>query len=491
MATFYDRWSHAKSDFDKTKTLFPAALLAKLNKGAGLGPALKTLDKAEGYESRAKALMAVRTGKEWYDKELRSLLQTIGKKDSAAYKAVDRLEKTLQTIWLEADKSTQKPRPSGSTVPHEVVRSFNLAGGFKPKYLDLKATQVDVVILVDKTLDELISEGQESLKLDYLGEVAKEELKHLGNAFGKTMAEIDAKVHTLDAKGRETKVREANEVLKHYSLIVEDRLTKVVAKEWQSYLDRKQYLKDFRFKCVAKITLGAVAVGVSTASAVASFGALWMNVAAAVKAISDIAQTIKTWAEDLDTVYARLVKDIIQIHDLNQQREKAKATQKSQAASKLKQVGKEIATGVLPITKNMISSASSVEDRAKQMLGLVSKLENRADLLTGQLHATVKMMSKLPDKQMNEAMKQDAEKLQATFEKIFEDITDLHHKSQRCAKFGNRALAAVEKLRVEDLWTGSAAAEVTGAGSKGVAIYALANFALEVAKHGTTLLSLL
>ena len=491
MATFYDRWTHAKADFEKSKPLFPAGMLTKLNKGAGLGPALKTLDKADGFDSKAKALMAVRTGKEWYDKELRSAMKTIPKKDSAAYKALDRLEKTLQAIWLDADKSTQKPRPSGSNVPHEVVRSFNLANGFKPKHLDLKATEVDVVILVDKTLDELIANGQESLKLNHLGEVAKEELKHVGNAFAKTMAEIDNKIPTLDKSERDAKIKEANETLKHYSQIVEDRITKVVAKEWQSYLDRKQYLKDFRFKCVAKITLGAVAVGISTASAVASFGVLWMNVAAAVKAITDIAQTIKTWAEDLDTVYARLVKDVEQVHDLNQQREKAKKTQQSQAGSKLKEAAKEIVTGVLPITKNMISSASSVEDRAKQLLGLVSKLENRADLLTGQLHATIKMMSKLPEKQMNDAMKKDAEKLQTTFEKMFADITDLHQKSQRCAKFGERALLSVKKLRTEDLWTGAGAAEATGAGSKGVAIYALANFAVEVAKHGTTLLSLL
>lgn len=97
MATFYDRWSHAKGDFEKSKALFPAAMLAKLNKGAGLGPALKTLDKADGYESKAKALMAVRTAKEWYDRELRSARNTIPKKDSAAFKALDRLEKTLQT----------------------------------------------------------------------------------------------------------------------------------------------------------------------------------------------------------------------------------------------------------------------------------------------------------------------------------------------------------------------------------------------------------
>lgn len=89
-----------------------------------------------------------------------------------------------------------------------------------------------MVLLVDKTLDELIANGQESLKLNYLGDVAKEELKHVGSAFGKTMAEIDAKVHKLDSAGREAKIKETNEALKHYCQIVEDRITMVVAKEW-------------------------------------------------------------------------------------------------------------------------------------------------------------------------------------------------------------------------------------------------------------------
>jgi hypothetical protein len=494
MPTFYERWSTAKADFDKCKPLFSADLLTKLNKGANLGPALKTFDKADGYEARSKAMMPVRTAKEVYDREIRVVMKVIvdaKKKDSPAYKALEKLEKSLLSILVDADKKAQPPRPGGGTVPYEVLRSFNLAGSFKPKYLDLQTTRVDVVIEVDKTLDELIKNGQESLKIEHLGDVAKEELVKVGDVFAKTVAAIDDKVKDLNAAGRETKIKEANEALKHYAQIVQDRLNGAVEREWQSYLARKKYLRDFRIKCGVKIALGTVGVAIAVTSAAMSFGTLWMNVVAAAKGVSDLAQTIKTWAENLDTVYETLVKNIEAVNKLNFQREQAKKAGQGQKASKAGAAAKEVLTGILPITKNMVTSASSVEDRAKQMLGLVSKLENQADKLVGQLNAGVALMTKLPEKQMTPALKADAEKMDQTFQKLFTEISDLHRKSQNCAKFGERALMEVKKLRVNDLWTGGLAAEATGMGTKGVAIYALANFALEAAKHGTTLLSLI
>ena len=47
------------------------------------------------------------------------------------------------------------------------------------------------------------------------------------------------------------------------------------------------------------------------------------------------------------------------------------------------EAAKEVLVAVLPITKNMVRSATTVENRSKQLLGLVSKLEVAADRLTG------------------------------------------------------------------------------------------------------------
>jgi hypothetical protein len=491
LADLYPQWSAAKADFAKSKGLFPDDFLDRLVKGAGFGPALKTLDKAKSYDDRAKAVASVRTAKLKYEGNIRALIKEVNKKDSAAHKALDRFEKNLQDIWEQADKLGQPPRPSGSTVPHDVVRSFNLGGGFKPKHLDLKATKIDIIIEVDKTLEALIKAGEESLKIDALGDVAKQELDKVSDAFAQTMKDIDAKIELLDPAKRDKQIKEANEVLKHYSKTVEDRIDEAVQKEWKSYLSRKQYLSDFRLKCGVKIALGVVAIGISAASIALSFGTLWINIVGIVKSITDIARTIKTWAADLETVYAGLVKDMDDVQQLNVQRETAKQKGEGQKASKAAGAAKEVITGLLPITKNMLKSASDVDARAKQMLGLVSKLETQADKLVGQLNAAVKMMDGLPEKDMTAALRKQAKSMEDTFTKLFAEITDLHKKSQNCAHFGERSLKAVEKLRKEDSWSGGAAETTVGIGAKGAALFALANFSYECAKQGATLLSAL
>lgn len=347
-----------------------------------------------------------------------------------------------------------------------------------------------MVIEVDKTLDALIKAGQESLKINYLGDVAKAELEKVGGVFSKTMQTVDAKVEGLDAKGRAEKVKEANEVLKHYGAIVQDRVNAAVEKEWQAYLARKKYLSEFRLKCAAKVALGVVGVGVAAASMVLTFGAMWQNIFALAKGILSIADTLKTWSQNIDKVYAELLKDVDAVNKLNVQREAAKQKGAGQKASKTGEAAKEVLVALLPITKSMVRSASSVEDRAKQMLGLVSKLEDQADKLTGALNQAIAAMSKLPEKQMNAAMKADAAKLDQTFQKLFGEITDLHRRSQNAAQFADRALKTAQKLVKEDSWAGLSG-DATNLGSRAFTLYSLANFAVECAKHGTTIIAML
>jgi hypothetical protein len=493
MSNFHARWATATAEFDKCKALYPANSLTGMKKGVAYGTALKAFDKAPAFELRQKVMAAVRTSEQVYDKEIRALMTVIkkeSKQDSPAYKALVKLQNSMNAILAEAQDEAQPPKSGGGTVPYEVLRSFSLANGFKPKYLSVEATKVDVVIEIDKTLDALIKSGEESLKINYLGDVAKDEVKKCGDAFSATMKDIDGKLDGLDAKGREVKLKEANDVLKHYAKIVQDSVNGAVVKEWKAYLDRKKYLADFRFECVVKVALGVVGVGVAAASMALSFGVLWQSVFGLVKAVLSIADTLKTWSQDIDKVYELLVKDMLAITALNVEREQAKEKGQSQKGSKTKEVAKEVLVAVLPITKNMVRSATTVENRSKQLLGLVSKLEVGADRLTGTLNQAVAAMSRLPEKQMNAAMKADAEKLSQTFEKLFGEITDLHARSQKLAKFGERSLAQAQKLLKEDSWT-APAAEATNLGSRAFTLYSLASFATECAKHGTTLISML
>jgi hypothetical protein len=346
------------------------------------------------------------------------------------------------------------------------------------------------VIEVDKTLDDLIKQGKESLKIEHLGNLAKAEVEKVRGLFADTIKTVEADVerNLLDPAKRDKKVKEANEVLKHYATIVEDQVNRAVQGEWQKYLARKQHLKDFRVKSGVKITMGVLGIGVAAASAALSFGALWMNIFAIAKALADMAHNIKTLTEGIETTYKKLLDDMDNVDELNQQREAARKKNVGQKASKGKEAAKELATALMPFTKNMVKSASSIEERCKQLLGQVSKLEDQADDLVGKVNQAIKQLGSAPEKIMTAEQKKVAATMDEKLKEMMGQVTDLHRKSQNCAAFGERALKAAQKLRKEDSWTAGLAEKGGNLGSKGVALYAVANFIFECASHGKALI---
>lgn len=377
-----------------------------------------------------------------------------------------------------------------ATVTYTTLRNFNLSGGMKTKYLDVGATKVDVSIEIDSQLDDLIKQGKESLKINHLGDVAKAEVEKSSGAFTDTIADIEKKIakDVLDGKETDKKIKEANEVLKHYAKIVEANVNAAVQKEWMGYLSRRKHLKDFRVKCGLKLVLGTIGAGIAISSAVLSFGALWMNIVAAAKVLTDLVQTAKTWAKDIDDVYEGLVKDIEKVDKLNNERQKAIDSKEGQKLSKTKEGLKELMNGLLPITKSMTKCTSEIENSTKQFLGLVSKLENQADDICGELNKAMKLMSKLPEKEMSDELKKTAKELDQNFTKLFDEITDLHRKSQKAGKFGDRCMVAVKKLRKEDSWGPLDPENSLDMTKHGVTAYSVANFIFQCAMHGKSLI---
>lgn len=377
-------------------------------------------------------------------------------------------------------------------VRYATLRNFNLNGNLKSKYLDVKATQVDVIIELDSELDALIKAGKESLKIGHLGDVAKAELEKASKAFIATIADLDRKLESLalDPLNRDSKVKEANEVLKHYAKIVEANANLAVQKEWQGYLARQKHLSKFRVKCVLKITLGSIGVGIAVASAVMSFGTLWMNVVAAAKGVTDLMQTIKTWSQDIDAVYKDLLKQMETVHKLNLEREKKKKSSEGQKLSKTKEGLKELTNAILPITKSMVKATSEIENTCKQFLGLVAKLENKADDLVGQLNKLVSYMTKLPDKSLSAELKKLVNQMDSSFQSLFQKITTLHKRAQQAGKFGDRALKATQKLRKEDSWGPVDAESTLDMGKHAISAYAVANFIFQCAYQGKALIPL-
>lgn len=483
MSDFAAQWTTAKNK--ALKNPLPPELVLSLSQGWDLGPALKSFDKADTHEKRAKAILPVLKAKSAYQDDLKAALKQ--SRSPAEKKNVEALDRALAEIWREVEQAAQPPRPGGASVTHEVLRSFNLAAGLKPKYLDVKATEVTVVVEIDKVLDQLIKEGKESLKLQHLGEVAKAELEKLRPAFTKTIEDIEAKI-ARDLSLRESKAREANEVLKHYARIVEDRVNKAVAEEWNKYLARAQHLKDFKFKSGVKITLGVIGVGVAAASLALSFGTAWMSIFAIAKGVTELIQNVATLTQSIDKTAKKLETSLEDVDKLNKQREQARAKHEGQKGSKAKEASKELLNALLPITKLMTRSTSTVEADAKQLLGQVSNLEQAADNAVGALNKALKQLKGLPVKSMTPAQLAEAKKMEVAIEDFFTKISTLHKDAQRYGDFGDRALAAAKKLKSADSWSAGLTADVSGLGTKGTALYAAANFIYQCANAGKSLI---
>lgn len=484
---FQAEWKKVKDDFIKMARDVPPEISMLLSQGRDFGPALKTFDAASGYEKRMKALPDVLRAKDDYESEIRSALKKTSSK--VGQKGLEALLKQIDKIWKEVEQVAQPPRPSGTMVSGYQLRSFNLAAGVKTEFLKVDPIPVSVEIEVDKVFKALIDSGEAGLRAEDLGNTAKDELDKLSGAFRDTILAVDAGIKK-DPSTLVAKTKEANEVLAYYGKIVEDRVNLAVQAAWNGYLARKKDLSAFRIKSATKIVLGTVGVAVAVTSVVASFGTGWMNIIAACKGIAEVGKAIKTWAEEIDTVYEKLIEDIEHVGKLNSQREAEKKKGGGQKASKAKQVGKELVAAALPVTKDMLKATSAIEARCVQFSGLVSKLESKADELSGKIEKISKNLSGLPDRMLSTSQINLNRRMSQTVTKLFAEIAELHARTKRCARFAAAAMKAVKKLKAEDSWIGTTET-AGGLGTKGVAIYALANFCFACADNGKQLLSLL
>jgi hypothetical protein len=497
MSKLYEQWKKAKTDFDKLKV--PESELGEdfaafYAKGADFGPALKKFDAADTFAGRQAVMPTVLTTKAKYEKAVRIALgEAHHAHHPKAEKALKGLQEDLVALGVAVDKAAQAPKPGGREARYEVIRQFNLAQGLKLKYLDMEATKVDVSVQIDSVLDDLMASGEADLKIAQFGDAAQAALDKCQGAFQKTILDLEAKLVTqfTDDGKRAAKVKEANEVLKHYAQIVRTDVEKAVADEWAKYVGRAKHLSDFQVASTVKVVLGTIGIGVAVASAVLSFGALWMNVVVAVKATSDLAQNLKTAFEGMDTTYERLIKDLEVVDALELERVAARRSKGgSLTGAKAKEVGKELAVALLPITKNLLSAASDVESRAKQFIGQASKVDAQADKLVGELNKLLDeagkasaALQKIPSEDKDRpALAKRVNDLQAATERLLKEIPEVHAQAQHADAVGQAALAAVTRLRGKDEWSGAAGtARGLGYGTKGAALIGLGKFIVQCA----------
>ncbi|HLY57244.1 MAG TPA: hypothetical protein VKS60_16895 [Stellaceae bacterium] len=490
MSNHQAEWSAAKSAFFKQGLSgqdVPPEIVMTLSQGKDLGPALKKFDAADSYEKRIKTVPDVLKAKDEY---LKDIADAIGSKAATpkGKKALGELHKSLRDIWLAVDQESQPPRPSGQFVSAYRIRQFNLAAGVKPEMLKVDPVLVDVEVEVDKVFKHLLDAGEVGFRTQVLGDVAKEELEKIGDAFQATIMKVDETIKK-DPSCLEAKTKEANEVLQYYRKLVEDRVTAAVRAEWDRYLQNKKYLDTFKTNTKMKVVLGTIGAGVAIASAAMSFGVCWMNILAAAKGLAEVAKTIKTASESIDTTYRKLLDDMDHVSELNTKREKGKEKGgKSQKGSKALEAAKELAAGLMPLTKDMLKTASSIDARCIQFSGQVSELESEADKLSGRLEIMTKNLSDLPNRLLSTEQINLNRRMDKALKQMFEQIADLYKRARAADAFAARARKAVATLKQNDSWTAGTAEKLASWGTKGVALGALVNFVAECANHGKALI---
>ena len=102
----------------------------------------------------------------------------------------------------------------------------------------------------------------------------------------------------------------------------------------------------------------------------------------------------------------------------------------------------------------------------------------------------VKLMGKLPEKDMTPELKKIAKEMEGSFSKLFGEIENLHKRSQNAAKFGERCLKSAQKLRKEDSWGPLDPEKSLDMGKYGVAAYSVANFIYQCCLNGKGLIPL-
>lgn len=484
---FQTEWKLVKDNFIKRAREVPPEFGMALSLGNDLGPALKAFDAAGNFDARMKAMPKVMRAKIGYERDINETLKITKSRIGRA--GLTALMNQIDRIFAEVEAAAQPPRPSGQMVPTYKLRDWDLAAGVKPIYLKIDPIMITVEMECDKVFKELLDAKQAGIRAQDFGDAAITELQKLRVDFGKVIMSVDAKIGA-DMTLLAAKTKEVNEVLRYYGKLVQDNVDRAVQTAWKEYLGRRTDLSEFRVASATKVVLGSIGVAVAVASAVLTFGVAWMNILAACKGVVDIAKSIKTWSEEIDTVWEKLIKDIEGIAKLNAQRDAAKKSGKGQKASKAKQVGKEAVAAVLPFAKDLVSALSATESRVKQFRALISKLEGKTDELSGRIDKITSNLNGSPDRMLTTSQINLQRRMKKTLDTLFTEIGAMHLENNGAIEFAKAAQTAVDKLNAEDTWTGKIT-KAGGVGSKGTAIYAASNFCVECAMKGKQLISLL
>jgi hypothetical protein len=371
-------------------------------------------------------------------------------KSAKAKTELDKLAKSLDVLLEDGRKSTADPKPTGRAAKVDLVSGFNLAAGLKTKWLKAGAVMINAYFVFDDAVTELEKAGELGYQWSEVQKACSARVEKDRDAFLATIKELDAKISILSKEDRDKKVKEANDVLKHYAKIVETNLNKVADDYWARALKRRAYLKAFKTECKKDIALSTIAIATSVVSIAMTFGAAAPSAIVIAKAVLDIALTLDKLDRDADRVKSDLAEKMKTIEALYGERKKAKKTGASQAASKAAQVGKTaVASALGPAGAKLMTTAVDTLKEAQEFTGRLSETEKEAGKLSKKIDEFTRKFPSSPEGP-DAASSEQMRKVYQSFLTMEQCYADFTNELQRDINWGEKCIAVCEALKKED-----------------------------------------
>ena len=448
-----EEWKSAKAFWEKVgqPKLEPAVLEQMKKTGWDKGDFSKKLgnfDSAKSLVDKRKAWAAAEDIADKYTAIVRKAKSAT--KNAVANSQLGALDKELADILKTGKQGTQDPKPSGRAEKTQLVAAQNAAGGVRPRWLEVGAIDVKAYLVVDALVMQLEKDGEIGFHWAEVQKACAAEVEKSTDAFEKTILSIDGKLRILSDKDRDAKVKEANEVLKHYKGIVEANINRIVDEYWARALKRQEYLKDFKRECKIDIAMSGVAIAVSAVSLAMSFGTAALSAGVIAKSVLDIALTLEKLDRSASDTEEILRDNMQTIAKLYVARLEAKKKGEGQKASKAAQAGKTaVASALGPISARIMTTTSRTLKEAKEYVGKLSLAEAEAGKLQKKLvefTSSFPSSPEGPDAATSKTMQMIHNNFLAMNQQYLDFARDLRHD----IKWGESCILVCEKLSDED-----------------------------------------
>ena len=318
-------------------------------------------------------------------------------------------------------------------MPSRKLVDIDLVEGVKVKYLDLPDMKVTVLVEIDSDLQDLINKGKEGLRWAQLADAAENYTKDAKKTVKEELERLDGVVATLDEDARAKKIAEVKSVLKQVAAGQESGVNAAVEKEWDAAVRRQASLSKFKFKCVVKAAVGALAIASSLTSVIASGGSALVAGVVIFKSAAELAVLAGDIAQNLDEAAGELQFDM---EAVRKQIQKETPTRTDQVLSDLS-----------PILGKIMSTVKTADQNQLKLEAKIASFEKETDNAVGKLNEGLDKVSKI---KTQEKKKQEfIAKLEEQARGLIEQISAAHKEAQPLIKFNEEAFQEIKEWKAK------------------------------------------